>query len=134
MGDPRAAVKERLVNEISDTPGKIPRPIITPTKAGKVSVGGNVAITAVDRGAIIHLSVNNNVCFVVTGAGEEVCPLFSLIVRSAEIGVAIASVNLEAPKPVDQPNVKHTTDRVTAVNGGSAVLQNVDVINEPKGK
>ena len=35
---------------------------------------------------------------------------------------------------MDQPNVKHTTDRVTAINGRGAVLQNVDVINQPKGK
>src|SRR5439155_13362350 len=52
----------------------------------------------------------------------------------AEIGVAVAGINFEAAKPVDQPNVKHTTDRVTAVNGRGAVLQNVDVINQPKWK
>src|SRR2546428_4632047 len=37
-------------------------------------------------------------------------------------------------KSVNQPNVKHTSDCVTAVNGGSAVLQNVDVINQPNRK
>src|SRR4029453_13052097 len=133
-GCPRTAVKARLVNEVSDTPGKVLRSKISTAKAGKVSVGRNVAIAAVDRGAIIQLTVNNNVCLVVTSAGEEVCPLFALIVGSAQIGVAIAGVNFEAAKSVDQPNVKHTTDRVTAVNGRSAVLQNVDVINQPKGK
>src|SRR2546430_11769859 len=127
-------VKAWLVKAVSETPGKVLRPKITPTKAGKVSVRGNVAVAAVDRGAIVHLSVNNNVCLVVTSAGEEVCPLFTLIIGGAEIGVAIAGVNFEAAKPVDQPNVNHTTDRVTAVNGGGAVLQNVDVINQPKGK
>ena len=35
---------------------------------------------------------------------------------------------------MDQPDVKHTTNRVTAINSGSAVLQNVDVINQPKWK
>ena len=48
------------------------------------------------------LSVNNNVRLVVTGAGEQVCSLFTLIVGGAEIGVAIAGVNFEAAKPVDQ--------------------------------
>src|SRR5439155_26523547 len=115
----------RLVNEVSDTPGKVVLAKILTTKAGKVSVGGNVAVAAVDRGGIVHLSVNNNVRLVVTSAGEEVCPLFTLIVGGAEIGIAIAGVNFEAAKPVDQPNVKHTSDRVTAVNGRGAVRQNV---------
>src|SRR5205823_11077169 len=100
----------------------------------KVSVGGNVPVAAVDGGALVHHSVNNNVRLVVTGAGKEVCSLFALIVRGAEIGVAVAGINFEAAKPVDQPNVKHTTDRVTAVNGRGAVLQNVDVINQSKWK
>src|SRR5438874_6043699 len=102
--------------------------------AGKVRVIGNVPDAVVDGGAILHLSVNNNIRLVVTGAGKEVCSLFALIVGGAEIGVAVAGINFEAAKPVDQPNVKHTTDRVTAVNGGSTVLQNVDVINQPKWK
>src|SRR5436190_23986688 len=37
-------------------------------------------------------------------------------------------------KSVNQPNVKHTSDRVSVVNGGSTVLQNVDVINQPNRK
>src|SRR4029453_1014416 len=37
-------------------------------------------------------------------------------------------------KSVNQPNVKHTSDRVSAVNGGSAVQQNVYVINQPDRK
>src|SRR4029077_9505281 len=122
------------VNEVSDTPGKVARPIIRTTKAGKVSVGGNVPVAVVDCGTIVHLSVNNNVRLLVSSAGEEVCPLFTLIVGGAEIGVAVAGINFETAKPVDQPNVNHTTDRVTAVNGRGAVLQNVDVINQPKWK
>src|SRR5438552_8812835 len=37
-------------------------------------------------------------------------------------------------KSVNQPNVKHTSDRVSDVNGGSAVLLHVDVINQPNRK
>src|SRR5204862_7671592 len=60
---------------------------------------------------------------------------FSLIVGGAEIGVAIAKVNFGMIlKSVNQPNVKHTSNRVGAVNGGNAVLQNVDVINQPNRK
>src|SRR5436190_5105103 len=127
-------VKAWLVNAVSDTPGKVLRPKITPTKAGKVSVRGNVAVAAVDRGAIIRFSVNNNVGLVVTSAGEEVCPLFTLIIGGAEIGVAIAGVNFEAAKLVNQPDINYASDCVTAINRGSAVLQNVDVINQPNGK
>ncbi len=35
-GCQRAAVKARLVNEVSDTSGKVARPIIRPTKTGEV--------------------------------------------------------------------------------------------------
>src|SRR5438094_836884 len=37
-------------------------------------------------------------------------------------------------KSVNQPNVKNSSDCVSAVNGGSAVLQHVDVINQPNRK
>src|SRR5439155_14815831 len=126
--------KARLVNKASDTPGKVTRPRIKTTKAVKVSVGGNVAVAVVNGGTIVQLSVNNNVRLVVTGSGEEVCPLFPLIVGGTEIGVAVAGVNFEAAKLVNQPDVKHATDRIASVNGGSAVLQNVDVINQSKRK
>ena len=68
----RAAIKLWLVNKISDTPGKVARPIIKTTKTGKVSVGGNVAVAAVDGVAIVPLGVNNNVGLVVTDAAEHV--------------------------------------------------------------
>src|SRR5205814_9546747 len=79
-GSPPTTVKARLLNEASHATGKVLRSRIETTEAGKVSVGGNVAVASVDRGAIVHLSVNNNVRLVVTGAGEEVCPPFALIV------------------------------------------------------
>src|SRR6202040_4205595 len=34
---------------------------------------------------------------------------------------------------VDQPNVEHTANCVRSVNGGSAVLQDVDVVDQPEG-
>src|SRR5207247_11077983 len=43
---------------------------------------------------------------------------------------AIAGVEREATEPADQPDVEHTGDRVRCVNGGSAILQNVDVVNQ----
>src|SRR5205823_6134610 len=82
---PCPAIKLWLVNKISDTPGKIARPIINTTKTSKVSVGGNVAVAAEDGSAIVPLCVNNNVRLVITGTSEHVSYLFSLIVGSAEI-------------------------------------------------
>src|SRR5439155_17088332 len=78
--------------------------------------------------------VDDNIGLVVTRTGEEVCSLFSLIVGCAQIRVAIAGVDFEATKPVDQPDIHHTRNCITAVNGRSAILQNVDVINQPEGK
>ena len=67
-----AAIKLWLVNEVSDTPGKVARPIIKTTKAGKVSVGGNVAVAAVNGIAIVPLGINNNIGLVVTDTAEHV--------------------------------------------------------------
>src|SRR5438309_2221922 len=68
------------------------------------------------------------------GAGEEICSFFTHVVGKAEIGVAIASVKLKPTKSVDQKDVDYTRHGVGAVNGGSPVLQDVDVINQPKRK
>ncbi len=34
---------------------------------------------------------------------------------------------------MDQPNVDHTGDRVRAINGGSPILQDIDMVDQPKG-
>src|SRR2546423_4347717 len=63
---PCPAIQLWLVNKISNAPGKVARAIISTTKTGTVSVGGNAAVTAEDGIAIVPLSVNNNIGLVVT--------------------------------------------------------------------
>src|SRR5437660_12843132 len=133
-GRPRTAVKTRLVNGVSDTSGKVARSIITTAKTRKVIVGGNIAVATVDGGSVVHLGVHDNIGLVITRASKQISQLFSLIVGCAEIRVAIAGVDFEATKPVDQPDIHHTCNCITAVNGRSAILQNVDVINQPEWK
>src|SRR5205823_13031476 len=60
-------------------------------------------------------------------------PFFPRVIGKAEIGVAIAGVELQATEPVDQPDVEHTGDRVRSINGGSAILQDVDMVDQPEG-
>src|SRR5437660_2033166 len=133
-GRPRTAVKTRFVNEVSDTSGKVARAIITTAKTRKFIVGGNIAVATVDGGAIVYLGVHDNIGLVITRASKQITHLFSLIVGCAKIRVAIAGVDFEATKLVDQPDIYHTRNCITAVNGRSAVFENVDMINQPEGK
>src|SRR5439155_22579346 len=68
----------------------------------------------------------------VSSTGEEISPFFARVIGKAEVGVAIAGVELEATELVDQPDVEHTGDRVRSVNGGSAILQDIDVVDQPE--
>src|SRR5207253_1424091 len=92
----------------------------------------DVNVAGIERGPVVRLGIDNNVRFIVSSAGEEVSPFFARVIGKAEIGVAIAGVELEATEFVDQPNVEHTGDCVRSINGGSAVLQDVDVIDQPE--
>ena len=53
-----------------------------------------------------------------------------MIVGRAEIGVAVAAVDLHPAKLVNQIDVENTGDRIGAVNRGGAVLQQLGVIDE----
>src|ERR1700761_6617446 len=101
----RAAIKLCLVNEVSDTSGKVLRPKVSTTQTGKVSIRRNIAVAAEDGVAIVPFGIDNNVRFFVTSPGEHVSQPFSLIIGSTEIGVAIAEVSFDAAKLVNQRNV-----------------------------
>src|SRR5437588_12548900 len=105
---------------------------ILTAKSPEVRITRNISVARKDCGPIVKLGVNYNVRFIVSSTGEEISPFFTRVIGKAEIGVAIAGVELEATEPVDQPNVEHTGDRVRAINGGSPVLQDVDVIDQPE--
>ena len=129
-----ATVKTRLVDEASHTPGEETAPSIQSAKGPVVGIARDINIARIDRGPVVKLGIHNNVRFVIPGAGKEVCPLFTHVVGKAEIGVAIVGVNFDATKSVSRPDIKHTRHRVRAVDGRSTVLQDIDVINQPKWK
>src|SRR5437868_11173746 len=104
--------------------------VIRAAKPRDVRITRKISVARKDCGPIVKLGVNYNVRFIVSSTGEEISPFFTRVIGKAEIGVAIAGVELEATEPVDQPNVEHTGDCVRSVNGGSAILQNVDVVNQ----
>ena len=69
----RVVIELWLVNKVSDAPSKIGRPKITTSKKWRsVDVRRNVAVAAVDGVATVPLSVNNNICLVVTDASQHV--------------------------------------------------------------
>src|SRR5438477_10351913 len=103
---------------------------ILAAKSREVRITGDISVARIDCGTIVKLGIDNNVRFIVSSTGEEISSFFTHVIGRAEVGVAIAGVELEATEPVDQPDVEHTGDCVRAVNGGSAILQNVDVVNQ----
>src|SRR5436190_8109802 len=112
--------------------GECTATVIRAAKSREVRITRDISVTRIDCGPIVKLGVNYNVRFIVSSTGEEISPFFTRVIGKAEIGVAIAGVELEATEPVDQPNVEHTGDCVRTINGGSAVLQDVDVIDQPE--
>src|SRR5262245_29747603 len=116
------AVKARPVDKKSNTPSVVTATKIQAAKGVKVRVGRDIGIARINRRPVVNLGVHNNIRLVVSRAREEVCPLFTHVVSKAEIGVAIAGVNFEAAKSMNQPDVNHAIDGITAVNGGSAIL------------
>src|SRR5437868_12087552 len=106
--------------------------VIRAAKPRDVRITRNISVARKDCGPIVKLGVNYNVRFIVSSTGEEISPFFTRVIGKAEIGVAVAGVELEATEPVDQPNVEHAGDCVRSINGGSAVLQDIDVINQPE--
>ena len=105
---------------------------ITAAKSREVRITRDISVARIDCGPIVKLGVNYNVRFIVSSTGEEISPFFTRVIGKAEIGVAIAGVDFEATEPVDQPNVEHTGDRVRSINGGSPILQDVDVVDQPE--
>src|SRR5438270_8559502 len=121
-GSSRATVKAWVVDEASNTPGIVTATKVPAAKRSEVRVMRDIDIARIDRGPVVKLGIYNNIGLVVSRPGEEVSPLFTHVIGKSEIVVAIAGVNFHAAKSVNQPNVKHTIDRVTSVDGGSAVL------------
>ena len=78
---------------------------------------------------VIYSGIDHDVGLVVACARKQIGGFLTRVVGKAQIRVAIAGVNLQTTKPVDQENVHHTGHGVSAINGRGAVLQNIDVIN-----
>src|SRR5581483_11167355 len=95
-----------------------------------VRVMRNLRVARINRGRVINARVNDDVCLVVTGTGEDVTRLFTAVIGETKVRVAVTPVNLQTTKPVNQEHVNHTRDGLGAVNGRSAVFQDVDVINQ----
>src|SRR6266478_6853230 len=131
-GRSRASRERRVEYIAADTSGETNAALIKAAPTNVVRSTRDLGITREDCGPVIRLGENYNVSLVIPSAGEEVSPFFTRIIGETKIGVAIAGVNFEPTEFVDQPDVKYACDRICAVNGRSAILQNVDVINQPE--
>src|SRR5205823_561635 len=127
-----ATIQIGLVNKASHMPGNVAATEINAAPIDIIGITRDINVAGIERGPIVNLGIYNNVRLIVPSTGEQIHSFFTRVIGRAKIGVAIAGINFEATKLVDQPNVEHTGDRVRTVNGGSAVLQDVDVVDQPK--
>jgi hypothetical protein len=110
-------------------PGEVTATEINAAPIEIIGITRDINVARIERGPIVKLGIHNNVRLIVPSTGEQVRSFFTRVIGRAKIGVAIAGLNFDGSKLVDQPNVEHTGDRVRTVNSGSAILQDVDVVN-----
>src|SRR6266436_505073 len=107
---------------------------IEPTPGYLKGVTGNVPVAAEDAaGTLPEIGNDHNIRLVITGAGFEPCFPLAHVVGRSQICVPVTAPDLQAAKFVDQKEVDHAGNRVGAIHGRGAILQDVDVIDHREG-
>src|SRR5262249_28149107 len=75
---------------------------------------------------------HHNIGVVVASAGFQPRFPFTHIVRRTQVRVTVTTADLQAAEFVDQEKVDHSRHSVGAIHGGSAILQDVNVIDHGK--
>src|SRR6266480_208114 len=127
------ALRSLGVAERADDAGKIETAIIKSAPSILVRVTGNVAITTVDGGPIVGIGNDHDIGLVISRPGNHPRLELACVIGGAQVGVANTVSNLQTTEFVFQKDVEHTSHRIAAINGRSAILQNVDVINHGEG-
>jgi hypothetical protein len=110
--------------------GEIAAASVSAPKAFHICIAGEVTVAAKDRGAIVILGKNDNICLVISNACQKVAFALARIVGRAKIGIAVAGIQLQPAKFVLEKDIENAADCVRSVNSGSAIFQNVDVIDD----
>jgi hypothetical protein len=116
--------------EASNPAGFIRVARIASSKRNKEGVGRNVAVATEDAtGTLPEVGNDDNIGLVIAGAGfQPYLPLAHVVGRS-KVCVSVTAPDLNAVELVYQKEVDHTGYRVRTINGRSAILQDVDVID-----
>src|SRR5436190_17516637 len=118
-----------LVVKRADDAGKIRTAIIKSAPRKLVRVTGNVAVTTIDGGPIVGIGNDHNIGLVISRAGNHPRLELACVIGGTQVGIANTASNLHITEFVFQEDVEHTGHRIAAVNGGGAILQDVDMIN-----
>src|SRR5438552_11917148 len=97
-----------------------------------VRVTGNVAVATVDSGPIVGVGNDHDIGLLISRSGNHPRLELACVIGGAKVGVANTVSNLQTTEFVFQKDIEHTGDRIGAVNGRSAILENVDVIDHRK--
>src|SRR5438128_9904878 len=84
--------------------------------------------------ALPEIRNHYNVSLVISRAGFQPRLPFTHIVGGSEVRIPVAAPDLQAAEFVDQKEVNHAGNRIRAVHGRGAILQNIDVIDHRQRK
>ncbi len=135
----RVSTEKQLRDQAeTDTASNVARLIraarIESPKRNEIPVGRNVAVAAKQAaGALPEIGNDHNVGFVIAGAGFNPCLPLAHVVGSSQVCVSVTAPDLQSTEFVYQEEVNHTCNRVGAIHGRGAILQNVDVIDHREG-
>ena len=128
----RAEKQARNQAERPDAAREISTAEIKSTPANYVLVSTKETVAVVDGGTIVKISNDHDIGLVVSHTGFEPALPLTCIVGGTHACVPIAASDLKPTELVQQKDVDHTSYCVAAINGRSAIFEDVDVINHRK--
>src|SRR5438067_7731232 len=126
------ALRSLGVAERADDARKIRAAIIKSAPRKLVRVTGNVAITTIDGGPIVGIGNDHDIGLLISRPGNQPRLELACVIGGTQVRITNAASNLQTTEFVFQKDIEHTSHRIAAINGRSAILQNVDVINDRK--
>src|SRR2546423_8992550 len=94
-----------------------------------VRVTANVAVATIDSGPIVGIGNDHEIGLLISRSGNHPRLELACVIGGAQVCVANTASNLQTTEFVFQKDIEYTSHRIAAINGRSAILQNVDVIN-----
>jgi hypothetical protein len=130
----RAEEHSRTQAETIDPTRFIAAAHIVSSKPNEIPVGRNIAVaTEKSIEAFPEIGNYHDIGLVISGARFDPCLPLAHLVGRAQVCVPVRPSDLQTAEFMDQKEIDHASDRVGAVHGRGAILEDVNVIDHGKG-